>query len=441
MNQLFRQSPFCLLIYCFLIIACTKKEVQFGSELPDSVSRIIYIDTVSPAFSTLVLDSFPTSGNKVILIGRCDDPLMGPTSAQTYFNVGLPDAARNAEIPEDATFDSLVLVLQANNSWYGDTTRPLTFSAWEMEEISEFPPGNYMYNTTSFPWLPTALGSAVRTISPSSDSLLIRIRNDKGNEMFRMIREKHEAFKTDDAFLNYFRGITIRVNDQDKGAVYSFKTDSGTMMRLHYHTYDPYPQKKTIEFHLNRSEYQFNQLITNRSKTPLKKTYDEQEEYFPSEEYPYVFTQAGTGVMTKLSFPSLKNIKALGKTVKLLDAKLELKPVEESFDQYVFPLSKSLYLAQTDETNHIGQPLTDGQNTLIAIPEIDNMHHLNTRYTFDLTNYLAYMLSYEGPLKPALFLMEESPGSAKLLNRTIIGIHEHPRWKSVLKLTVLTTTQ
>ncbi|NML22977.1 DUF4270 domain-containing protein [Pseudoflavitalea sp. G-6-1-2] len=441
MNRLFRQTLICLVICSFLITACNKKEVQFGAELPDSVSRILYIDTVTPFFSTLVLDSFPTSGNKIMFIGRCDDPLMGPTSAQTYFNVELPASAKDAEIPEDARFDSLVLVLQAKNHWYGDTSKPLTFSAYEMEEISEFPLGSNMYNTTSFPWLPNALGSVTRTISPSSDSLLFRIRSDKANEFFQKIRDKAAEFKTDDGFLNYFRGITIRVNDNDKGAVFAFKTDSGTMMRLHYTTYDPYPVKQTIEFRLTRPEYQFNQLITDRSKTPLKKMYDEQEEYFPSEEYPYVFTQTGTGVMTKITFPSLKNIKSLGKTVKLLDAKLELRPIENTFDPYDFPLSKSLYLAHTDETNITGQQVSDGKNALVAWPQIDNQYHLNTNYTFDLTYYLTGLLSYTGQLKPGMFLMEESPGTGLLLNRSILGTHEHPRWKSVLKLTVLTTTQ
>lgn len=441
MNRLFRQSLICLVICSALIASCNKKEVQFGTELPDSVSRILYIDTVAPYFSTLVLDSFPASGNKIMFIGRCDDTMMGPTTAQTYFNVELPASAKDAEIPEDARFDSLVLVLQAKNHWYGDTSKPLTFSAYEMEEISEFPLGNYMYNTTSFPWLPDALGSVTRALSPNSDSLLLRIRNDKANEFFQKIRNKDAAFKTDDAFLNYFRGITVRVNDNDKGAVYAFKTDSGTMMRLHYTTYTPYPVKQTIEFHLTRPEYQFNQLITDRSKTPLKKTYEEQEEYFPSEEYPYVFTQAALGVITKISFPSLKNIKALGKTVKLLDAKLELKPVEGTFDPYDFKLSKSLYLAHTDETNNIGQPVSDGKNALVAYPQIDDQYHLNTSYTFDLTNYLTGLLSYTGALKPGIFLMEESPGSGLLLNRSVIGTHEHPRWRSVLKLTVLTTTQ
>ncbi len=125
-------------------------------------------------------------------------------------------------------------------------------------------------------------------------------------------------------------------------------------MRLHYHTTWPYYEEHTIDFQLTRSEYQFNQLLTNRTGTPLEKKLDGQEEYYPSETDPYSFSQTGTGVMLKVKFPSLQDVKTLGKTIKLLQALLVLKPVEGSFDKYTFPLSTSLYMAQTNATNIIG---------------------------------------------------------------------------------------
>jgi hypothetical protein len=428
---------------CFSFVACQKKEIQFGSGLPESFTKLITVDTFTPFLSTVVLDSFPTSGNKIFFIGRTIDPLMGPTIAQTFFQLGLPAVAQNATIPEDAIYDSLVLVMHPNTSYYGDTAKPLSFAAYEMAEQADYTYSNRLWNTSSFTWMPDALSVVTRAISPARDSLVFRIRNNKGAEMFQKIRDKDAAFQDTDSWLNYFKGITIKVNPNDQGAVYSFKTDSSTVMRLHYHTTWPYYEEHTIDFQLTRSEYQFNQLLTDRTGTPLEKKVDGKEEYYPSETDPHAFSQTGTGVMLKVKFPSLQDVKTLGKTIKLLQALLVLKPVEGSFDKYTFPLSTNLYMAQTNATNIIGDAMTDvtGENVLSANPFIDDVYRLNTNYTFDITHYVSYLLTLNNSAESGMFVLEESPGSATKLNRAVIGNTQNLQWKSQLKLTLLTTTE
>ncbi|MGN6419098.1 MAG: DUF4270 family protein [Pseudobacter sp.] len=411
--------------------------------MPDSFTRILTIDTVTPFLSTVVLDSFPTSGNGVLLVGRCVDPLMGPTLAQTFFQVGLPEAAQNATIPEDAVYDSLTLVAQPNKIWYGDTSKTLDFLAYEMTEAADYTYANRLWSTSSFSWAPAALGSVSRSLSPSRDSLYFKLADNKGAEMFQKIRDKDAAFQDAGSFLNYLKGITIKVNANNNGAVYSFKTDSSTVMRIHYHTTWPYYEKHTINFYPTRSEYQFNQLLTNRTGTPLEKKQDGQEEFYPDESNPVAYTQTGTGVMLKVKFPALQDIKTIGKTIQLLSAQLILKPVEGSFDQYTFPLPKTLFVAQTNATNIIGENLTDitGEATLAASPYIDDVYRLNTSYTFDITHYIAYLLTQNNSAEMGLYMLEESPGTTKLLNRAVIGNKQNPKWITQLKLTLLTTTE
>lgn len=440
-----RNVNWVIVFLCFAIAVtgCQKKEIQFGSGLPDSFTRILTIDTVTPFLSTVVLDSFPTSGNGVLLIGRCVDPLMGPTLAQAFFQVGLPQTAQNASIPEDAVYDSLVLVAHPNNVWYGDTTKALDFSAHEMTEAADYTYASRLWSTSSFSWAPAALGSVNRSLSPSRDSLYFKLKDSKGAEMFQKIRDKDAAFQDAESFLNYLKGITIKVNATDNGAVYSFRTDSSTVMRIHYHTTWPYFEKHTIDFYPTRSEYQFNQILTNRTGTPLEKKQDGQEEYYPDETNPVAFTQTGTGVMLKVKFPALQDIRTIGKTLQLLSAKLVLKPVEGSFDQYTFPLPKTLFVAQTNATNIIGENLTDitGESTLAASPFIDDVYRLNTSYTFDVTHYIAYLLTLNNSAEMGLYMLEESPGTTTLLNRAVIGNKQNPKWITQLKLTILTTTE
>lgn len=433
-----------LVVFCGPgFVACQKKEIQFGSGLTDSFTRLLTVDTLTPFLSTVVLDSFPTSGNSVLFIGRTIDQIMGPTTAQTFFQLELPTAAQNAEIPDDAVYDSTVLVLQPNNKWYGDTSKAITFTAYEMAEQADFTYSSRLWNTSSFPWLPAALSTVTRNFSPARDSLVLKIRDNKGSEFFQKIRDKAPEFQTSDAWLNYFKGITIKSNASDNGAVYSFKADSSTLMRIHYHITWPYYEKKTIDFYLTRKEYQFNQLLVNRTGTPLEKKNDGQEEYFPTDTEPYAFSQTGMGVMLKVKFPSLQDVKIMGKTIKLLQAILILKPVEGSFDQYTFPLCSSLYMAQTNATNIIGQDLVNvgGDATITATPQIDDVYRLNTNYSFDITHYVEYLLGLNNSAEMGLFILEQPPGSTTLLNRAVIGTKQHPQYRSQLKLTLLTTTE
>lgn len=428
---------------CFTLIACQKKEIQFGSGLPESFTRLLTVDTVTPFLSTVVLDSFPTSGNNILFVGRTEDPYMGPTIAQTFFQLGLPSNVPNAAIPTDAIYDSLVMVLHPKYNWYGDTSKPISFTAYEMAEQADFTYASRLWNTGKFSWLPTPLGSVTKALSPARDSLVFKIGNTKGAEMFQKIRDKDAAFQTSEAWLNYFKGITIKSNVTDKGAVYSFNTDSSTALRIHYHTTWPYFEKHTIDFYITRPEYQFNQILTDRTGTPLKKTQDGQEEFYPADANPYAYSQTGTGVMLKVKFPSLQDIKTLGKTIKLLQAILILKPVEGSFDQYTFPLSTSLYMAQTNATNLIGDAITNitGDGTLTAAPVIDNVYRLNTNYSYDVTHYISYLLGLNNSAETGMFVLEENPGSATRFNRAIIGNKQNPKYISQLKLTLLTTTE
>ncbi|WP_350340009.1 hypothetical protein [Paraflavitalea speifideaquila] len=285
------------------------------------------------------------------------------------------------------------------------------------------------------------LGSVTARIRPSrNDSLQIRLPDNKGAELFSKIKAKAPEMKSADNFLNYLRGFSIQVGDNDKGAIFGFNTDSSVLMKLYYHTTIPIYKEYVIEFALTRTSYQYNQILTNRANTPLERQFAGQQEFFTTPQYPYAFTQAGTGVMMKMKFPSLRNILSLGSVVKLLNAKIVIKPVEATFDTYGYRLPDTLYLAQTDATNTIGSPLPDagGSATLYSTPSIDYIYRLNTNYTFDVSSYINYLLTTTGSSQGGVFVLEESPGSTKKLNRALMGSRSHPKFKSQLVVTVMT---
>lgn len=427
-------------LFLLLFSSCYKEAIKFGDLGGDSNTRIISIDTITPVLSTVVLDSFPTSGNDILLIGRWEDPVMGTTRASTYFQVGLAAAITNLSLPNDAVYDSLAMTLKPNKQYFGDTTLPQTFSVYELAYQPEFTYADRLYNTSSTPKAPSPLGSTTVRIRPNrNDSLQITLSYNKGLELYNKIKSQSQEVTSEDNFLHYLRGFCIEVNNNDKGAIFGFNADSSVMMKLYYHTTIPVYQQHVIEFALTRTSYQYNQVVSDRTGTPLDRLGTRQTEFFASKQYPYAITQAGTGIMMKMKFPSLRNLLGLGSVVKLLNAQVVIKPVEQTFDLYGYRLPDTLYLAQTDATNNIGHFIPDasGASVQYSTPSIDYIYHLNTHYTFDISAYVNYLLNTAGSAEEGVFVLEESPGSSKKLNRALMGGYNHPKYRTQLVVSVM----
>lgn len=428
----------CLLVFFFA--SCYKDEISFGNIGDNSNTRIITIDTITPVISTIVLDSFPTSGNNILLVGRWSDPQLGPTSASTFIQFGLPADLGSLVFPNDAVYDSLALTLRPIRQYYGDTASAQTFSVYELADQPDYTYASRLFNTSVTSLLPTPLANVIQALRPGrDDSLHIRLPQSKGLDLYNKIRLQANEIKSEDNFLNYLRGFNIQVSAIDKGAIYSFNADSSVTMKLHYHTTIPDYQEHVITFSLTRTSYQYNRIISDRINTPLEPQTAGQTEFYPTTQTPYAFTQAGTGVMMKIKFPSLRNILGYTNVVRLVNAKLVLKPVEQTFDEYGYRLSDSLYLAQTDATNGIGAALThtDGASVQYASPSLDYIYRLNTNYTFDVSSYVNYLLNTAGSTEGGVFVLEETPGLAKGLNRILMGTATHPKYKTQLVLTIM----
>jgi Domain of unknown function (DUF4270) len=442
-KRLTAQSLACSVLAMLLLSSCYKRQIEFGNDMNQSDTRIVTVDTITPVLSTLVLDSFPTSGANMLLIGRCVDPLLGATNASTFFQLGLPTKTNiTDDLPFDATYDSLVLVMKPNPSYYGDTTKPQTFSVYELAYQPNYTYADKLYNTSTVDKLPVPWASTSLKVNPvRGDSLRINLSNVKGAELFSKIKNKSEDVQSADNFMNYIKGLCIQVSNNDNGAVYNFNaSDSTVSMRLYYHISLPAPESRVIEFPLGNTTYQFNRVVTDRSGTPLVPQFSGQIEFPSSKAYPYSFTQAGTGVLMKITFPSLRDVLKISQTIRLLDARLVIRPVEKTWDYGVFPLPPSLFLSQTDATNSIGYPITDtaSSGTQFSPPIIDEIYRLDTRYSFNITSYVNFLLSTANSADNGVFVMEENPGEARLMNRAVMGSWQNPQYRTQLVLTVMT---
>jgi len=207
----------CCMALLFLV-SCYRKDIQFEGDPPDTHTRLVRIDTVQPKLSTVLVDSFATSGTSTLLLGRYTDPFLGIVTGKPFIQIGLP---ASTGLSEDARYDSITLVIKLNKYYYGDTTASQTISVQELNENLAYSYNNRLYNSSNFQVKPAVLGSRSLIIRPASvDSVVIRLSDSKGNELFQMLKQQDEAIATSDNFLNYFKGIALTTGISDKAGIF-----------------------------------------------------------------------------------------------------------------------------------------------------------------------------------------------------------------------------
>lgn len=425
-----------------LILAwgCTRNSIEFGDTPQSSYTQVVYVDTIAVNLSTVIADSFSTSGASSFLLGRYRDPYLGLVSTRPFFQMTIPAAV--PAIESSAQFDSLVFIFRLNKYYYGDTTRSLTVSVHELAQSIQFTYNNKLYNTSRVAVKSAPLGSRLLRLSPnSSDSIAIRLSDSKGQELFVKLRQQAAELSTGDNFHNYFKGISLSTAGSDTGAVYGLSFSSGAMvMRVFYHATVPYPEPKTIDFTSEANNYAFSQLLSDRSGTllPAGTGFSETPAYKTNNQ---AYLQSGAGVYLKINFPSLRSLLNTGKTVKLIKAELLIRPAQLSFDAYRYKLPQKIYLATTDQTNAIGSLVADstGSNTLYASPVVDELYGENNYYRLNITSYINDLLTTSGNDGRGFFVIESAADAS--INRLIMNNSLKGNQRSQLRLHLLIINQ
>ncbi|MBL7742951.1 MAG: DUF4270 family protein [Chitinophagaceae bacterium] len=421
-----------------LLLSCTRQDVQFGDNPENSYTNIVFTDTVSVALSTVILDSFATSNASSFLVGRYSDPYLGVISAKSFCQMTVPLSV--PAIPSSALFDSLTFIFKPSDYYYyGDTMRQQTFYINELSQTITHTYSSSLYNTSDIPVKAIPLGSQTLHIRPVlDDSVSIRLSDVKGQELFTKLRNLSTDVTTQEEFLNYFKGISISTGLNDTTAVYGVNGAAGAMiMRVHYHTTIPFPEKQYIDFTSLSNEYSFNQVKADRAGTGIVQGGNNGiTEIIASQTNQRSFLQPGTGVYLKMIFPSLRSLVTTDKIVKLVKAELVVRPAYLSFDKNKYKLPSSLYLVQTDASNTAGASVYDstGSAVLNASPVTDDLYGENNYYRFNITTYINQLLTTSGSEDNGFFLMHDSPVSSMNVNRLVLNNSLHGSQSSKLLL-------
>lgn len=430
-----------LLFITLITVACTRNDISFGTTPENEYTRLNYIDSVEVKMATVFADSFTTSGNTNFLLGRYNDPYLGTITGNNTFRLTIP--ASIAEIPATAVFDSLSLIVRLNGYYYGDTLQPMNIQVKELATPITYSYNNKLYNTSTIATKSGTLGEKSGRIYPGIfDSIIIRLDNIKGMELFNKLRTRATEVTNETDFLNYFYGLTLTTGNTDAFMLGISAAASQIVMRVHYHKTIPFDEKQFIDFPSVANDYAFNHLTADRTGTGLVSSgAGINITEVPAMQSNHVsFLQESMSTYAKITFPSLRNI-LLAKsnyTVKLIKAELILKPTPLSYNNSMYRLPDSLYLSTTDASNLVGYTVTDstGTATQYARVVIDNLYGEGTFYRFNITSYIGSMLSNLGTEKQGFFI-RQAGGVTPNVNRLVLSERGKDAYSSQLLLTVM----
>src|SRR5450432_106248 len=347
---------FIVSFFILITTGCQKTAIQYGQQYIDNgITNIILVDSIAPVVSTILKDSVITSQSGALQVGSYSDPYLGKTTANSYLQLAPPTLT---DILNNAQFDSLVVLMKCNGSYYGDTILPTTISVNQLSQEIKLGDGQTTFgNYATFPVNATPLGTRSFVLRPlTGDSANIRINDAMGQQLFSMIRTKDNILKDNILFTNYLKGLNISSSTNNN--IYGLK--DSVVMRLYYHQIDIGPEYKYFDFTFYNKPLQFNNIVADRSGTPLTALTTQNQttsELFSSASNNIGYLQPSTGLYLKVSFPTIRALLERSDFVKIIRVDLIVKPIANSYSS-IYPLPPVLNANETDGANEPGSAIS-----------------------------------------------------------------------------------
>ncbi|MCL7988547.1 DUF4270 domain-containing protein [Sphingobacterium sp. lm-10] len=389
-----------------LLSSCEKDmAIALNNDNVDALN-LASVDSLSVQITNLTLQHIPTSGAGAILLGRYDREGAGSVSVAPYFQVE-PENYNYSDIPEDARFDSIKLVLRTHNQLHvqGDTTKLHTIRAHRITqrlettrlqagginnvEIPFYVQTPAIFGDQNFQIEEAALGELSYTPRPGSrQRLAIRLNDAFGKDLF-------DKMQTDDArvvsaanFAEYMNGFAV-IPDEENTSVIAY--NDTIQAEIHYSYIGAGGLRTTAQRNLVIRDYslKYNKFSADRSGTPF-------QGLSATTPLPGAATngvglvQAGTGAAVRIDFPALRNfLQTPGIAVNRMELEVEI----QSNQNWMYPLptgqeGPSLYLANSSGValDFIRTPFTTDIQRGQFTPA--NNTGQNAKYRFNLIEYI-----------------------------------------------------
>ena len=408
-------------------------DFEAGEDFTDSNIRVLSIDTLTVEMSTIKFDSLVTSDATRILVGQYLDTVFGKTTASSYFEL-LPTSY---SIDNEAVYDSISFFMGYDKYYYNDTLQTSSIHVKRLTARVKPVEGDSFYNEQTIAHETESLGEIAFIPRPlgGTDSVEIKLNDEFGEELFEQIQQKN--ITTNDQLREYFKGITLQPGENDNGAVLGFNTSSDkTYLRIYYSTHEteePTVQYTDFTITTENSPATFFNRIVSEDDGTLFSQLTSREVVLPSSEAgDRVFIQSGTGITTRIRFPSIRTLYDIDGTGTVLNAFLRIKPTNASYDKNL-PLRDTLNIYIVDQNNDITEQLTTSESTALqAILNRENEEFNELYFEVPLGTYIERLMTATREDRSSLILIPSQYSSS--VDRMVLNGENNGDYEATLQV-------
>lgn len=430
---------FRILFVCALLIGSSTfyscdKDTSLSLGTTDESFGVISIDSMTVYASTYQLLNMPSAATNVALVGKSSQANIGTVTSTSY--AGLVFESLTNDIPSNATFDSVNLVLTPTRSryYYGDTTQTQSIAIHRVtEQINTenittsvdnfntpvYVTGATIFNNTKFAYEATPLGSqSFRPHIKTMDSVSVKLDQAFGKDLFDKFVANDWNVNTDESLRQYFKGIAIVPNKNNTALL---GLNDTIRMNLNYSYIGSDGFKKTGKKSLVTASkgLQYNNIQYDRTGTPYAQINNSNRELKSSATNNDVLIQSGTGLAAKINIPSLNEFLEQ-ENIAINKIELIIETTGRNYGAYPAPNALMLLVENSNGIpfSYVTSPFTNTIQSSSFIP--GNESGVNGKYVFNLIEFVKKLNTplYKGT---SLLLATSSPSLFNSANAMFIA--------------------
>ncbi|EPR73530.1 hypothetical protein ADIWIN_1560 [Winogradskyella psychrotolerans RS-3] len=369
-------------------------------------------------------DSITTSTSDRLLVGKYQDNDMGIVNTSTYIQI----SPSSFYLDNDAVLDSVGLVLGYDTYYYNDTTQVATLNIHKLTDKMSSD-DTYFYNTTETAYETTPLTSKTYFPTPSKDSVFVTLPYSFGENLFNDIRDN--TITDQESLYQQLKGLTIKPGTDDNASIIGFSTDSGTSYLRFYYTIPDELETDEYTYDMTINTY-YNHIESDVTGLPLEAIVDQEYNLASSESGNISYNQAGTGYVTRIEFPTIRDLYNLGNEGTILDATLYIEPNSASHSE-IQPLSETLLLYTIDQNNDLASQISNSVDVVSATTTNVSSEFNQIVFTVPVIDFIDQKLNESPVTKDALILIPTDYNST--INKIIFNDSQRSGFNTKLVIT------
>jgi hypothetical protein len=392
------------------LYSCNDDASPIGSDFfQGSVINMTTIDTLTIRTSTMMFDSLVTGDATRLLVGYHEDADLGKVSSSAYFQIGTEGLFELDKLT--STFTRAELRLVHDGYSYYDTTTSISFSVHQLKQQIEIKSDN-LYNTTTFKYDPTPLGSISYRPKPNQkDTVYIPLTAAFGQEMVRLAQTSATQVSSTDAFLDYFDGLVL-IPAKANGPIVGFSVNPE--IRIYYINDAVTPSVESfLTLSFQDAMLKYNRIVSDRSSTPLN-ALRSGSNVGSDDTGRKGYLQGGVGLGLRLEIPYLRSILIENDGLTVLSARLEISPSRDNKTGNA-ALPTPLLMQRVNYKNQLVSSYSE-QGTLVE----DYYLERDTHYTIDITSYVNQQMALEELNQNAILFTTEDESFRSTVSRMYV---------------------